>query len=192
MILRILRRVDDFVETLLFDRLPSSRRGRIALALALIAGLTGVFVAWQSADENPAQSKTGLELLRERPWWDKYPNDPRATYHVYLFSKQRNLGAYVIVTAWRANYEFFLYKVLGNKVFYYFPESKTKGSTPVTIVNERGPHNFDLKLTLASDPKQESRPTKYYSWKRQRSGDVDRVIAQRLEKVLNELPEDFR
>lgn len=194
-IFQVLRRLDDGVEALLFDRVLPRHRGKVAAlaALGLLCGglwLAGLFPPAPAAD---VAAMGGMDWLKQRPWWDKYPNDRNATYHVYVFTNRGNggvfLGAYVTLTAWRANYEFFVYKTVGSRLLYYFPENQTKGYTDVDIAESRN-GRFDLKMTLKTDPKANNAETSYFSWKKVRD-EVDRFLQDNVEKALDNLPAEF-
>lgn len=189
---RLVRVLDDGLEALIFDRFLHGR-GKAFVVIACLAAFgaclwTGASPLSTTADHGET---TDLKWLQNRPWWDKYPNDPRAKYHVYLFTKNRNIGAYVEVTAYRANYEFFLYKVVGSKLVYFFPENKQKGMTKIDIAEARE-GSFDLRLNFEADPRGGERPKKYFSWKKIKGEGPEAVMLERLEKAIAELPDDFR
>lgn len=188
---RLFRALDDGLETLIFDRLLRGR-GRLLASLVGLAILGGLL--WSTAAPPPVEQNDaagGMQWLQNRPWWDKYPNDPRAKYHVYLFTNNRNIGAYVEVTAYRANYEFFLYKVVGNKLVYFFPENKQKGMTKIDVKEARQ-GSFDLALAFEADPRGGEKPNKYFSWKKIKGGRIEEALLERVNEAVAELPDDFR
>ena len=154
---------DEALDYLLFKR---------PIALFLVLTL-GIFCWYGSADkalqptEEQAQSENAKlrKYLHNRPFIDQFPIDPRKTYHIYVFTKQGN-GAFITSQNFKQVIEIFFYSVKDNKLKYWFPNAKQKGTTHFKLEDSRGPGTFDIKLVLREDPKNNKRPKPYYSWKK--------------------------
>ncbi len=156
-----LKRIDDLLEHVLFDRILAP--GRRA-AVAMLAG-TALLAAGLSGSGRPGTSD--LKYLQERPWFDGYPVNPtpQKPYHAYLFTSD-GMGIYVTLKSrYTQELELFYYKVKGDKIEIFLPETKTKATGPVSIGPASGPGDFDIQLDLGADPKNGGKAAKYYSWK---------------------------
>lgn len=164
----LLKRMDDLAEHVVFDVLMGSPRRVLAVGLA--AGLAGA-LAWSPSPapepELAALEPASLEYLTDRPWFDGYPVNPTPNkpYHAYLFTSD-GMGIYITLKSrYTQEMELFYYKVKGNDIEIYLPETKTKARGPVTIGSANGPGDFDIKLALKADPKHNGGAGEYYSWK---------------------------
>ena len=163
-----LRWVDRMLEVLIFDVLFAARNRALVLSGAAIsAGL----LLWSGTAISPAPSSEAMhqEFLFERPWLDHLPKDEHDKYQALLFDKE-NFGVTLQATAYRGQWELFLFKVKGKRMQILFPHDRRKAETgfAITDVQER---NFDLALRIEDGP---FGSKTYYSWKKFRRDDLGR------------------
>jgi hypothetical protein len=169
---RALRLIDRVLEVLIFDLLLAPRRRAWVLGAAAIGG---ALLLWAGTARSPerglASDAAGMEaknLLFERPWLDHLPKDEHDRYNALIFNHE-GVGATVNASAYRGQWELFLFKVKDNKLQVLFPHDKRRAATSFKISPVRH-KTFDLELRLEDPP---VGPKSLYSWKKFRHGDLD-------------------
>ncbi len=174
-LVRFFRLLDDTLEILIFDRLLAPPRrgwvlGGAGLAVAgllIFAGAPPAELEPQSSALPVADEATGAKrLLLRRPWLDHLPTDPYESYRALIF-EPKGVGVKLRATAYKGQWEMFLFRANDKEVRFFFPHDKKRFATQYSISKiQRG--TFDLELTLENMPKG---PKTYYSWKKFRRGE---------------------
>jgi len=133
---------------------------RQLIALTVLSVLTAVSAC--SSPSSPQLSATDAgDVLIDRNWIDRMPETTTDRLHVYRFVPTMGGGVYQDRTLFKGTFELFLFKVEGGeRIVFNLPETHQKVVSPFTIEKVSGPGPFDLKLTIASDPRG---PHEYYS-----------------------------
>jgi hypothetical protein len=105
------------------------------------------------------------QYLRDRPFIDSFPVDPRKTYKIYIFGKD-DMGVFITAVNFRQIIEIFTYKVSGDTVSFNFLNADIKGKSPYRIIPCDGPGTFDISLELDKDIKNGNQKGVYYSSKK--------------------------
>lgn len=105
------------------------------------------------------------QYLRDRPFIDSFPVDPRKTYKIYIFGKD-DMGVFITARNFRQVIELFTYKVSGDTIAFDFLNANVKGKSPFKIVACDGPGTFDISLELKKDIKSNNHRGVYYSSKK--------------------------
>jgi hypothetical protein len=194
---RVLRFVDRMLEVLVFDVLLAKRRRAWVLGAAAIAGVLLVWSGTARSPERAAEADVadGKGLLFERPWLDHLPKDERDPYEALIFDRQ-GVGVTLKATAYRGQWELFLFKAKDKRLQIVFPHDQRRVETGFSISPIRH-KNFDLELRLEDPP---LGPRSLYSWKKFRHGEEPQPLRDwALEHFLlpaselahsSELPQD--
>jgi len=119
------------------------------------------------------------DLLIDRNWLDRMPETDRDHLFVYRFVPTMGGGVFQDRTLYKGTFELFTFKTDADNIHFKLPETKTEVTSAYTIEKVDGPKPFDLKLTIADDPRG---PHVYYGWSSET--DVDgHVLEQRLHDV---------
>jgi len=166
MLARLFGTFDDALDVILVGSWRAARRrplfaGLVVLALVALGGALWCDGAPAAGDD--AEVAIGSYFF-DRPYFDKFPSDEQAKYHIYFFTK-KGLAIYAELQYYREEDEFFFFKAVLDRCFYWFPHSKLKGMTPVAVADCEGPGSFDLKLTVKEDPKRNKKERVFYSWR---------------------------
>ncbi|MBL0215592.1 MAG: hypothetical protein IPQ07_17130 [Myxococcales bacterium] len=143
--------------------------------LAVIAALAAC------SSSKPAPSKTvsaeeAKSLLIDRNWLDTYPQSERDKLHVYRFVPNMGGGVFQDRTLFKGIFELFSFKATGETITFTLHETHDEVTSAYTIEPVDGPEPFDLKLTIADDPRG---PKVYFGIKAET--DVDgHLLEQRL------------
>jgi hypothetical protein len=133
---------------------------RKLLALSVLAALAAV-PACSSKSSSQLSASDARDLLIDRNWIDRMPETTTDRLHVYRFVPTMGGGVFQDRTLFKGTFELFLFKVeRGDHIVFNLPETHEKVTSQFTIEKITGPGPFDLKLTIASDPRG---PREYYS-----------------------------
>lgn len=117
------------------------------------------------------------DVLIDRNWIDRMPETTTDRLHVYRFVPTMGGGVYQDRTLFKGTFELFLFKVEhDDHIVFSLPETHEKVTSAFTIEKVSGPGPFDLKLTIASDPRG---PREYYSIRAETDRD-GHLLEQRL------------
>lgn len=186
----LFRRLDEAAEHWLFDVVFATRTRTLGVLTAVGVGLymcmapCATLVTCEASPSVAAAEAQSLDLLIDRPWFDGYPVNPtpQKPYHAYMFTSD-GMGLFVTLKSrYRQEIELFYFKLKGEKIEIYLPETKTKASGRVSITDANGPGDFDVKLSLAADPKNEGKAADYYSWRHWGAGNRVDLALEKLER----------
>jgi hypothetical protein len=93
------------------------------------------------------------KLLIDRNWLDRMPETQHDRLHVYRFVPKMGGGVYQDRTLYKGTFELFMFEVDGERIRFALPETREKVTTRFRIDEVDGPEPFDLKLTIADDPR---------------------------------------
>ena len=94
------------------------------------------------------------DVLINRNWMDRMPQDSKERLHVYRFVPSMGGGVYQDRTLFKGTFELFLFQVeRDDHLVFTLPETREKVTSQFVIERVDGPAPFDLKLTIASDPR---------------------------------------
>ena len=93
------------------------------------------------------------DLLIDRNWLDRMPENMTDKLHVYRFVPSMGGGVFQDRTLFKGTFELFMFKVDGDHIVFDLPETGQKVTSQFTIETVAGPAPFDLKLTIWSDPR---------------------------------------
>lgn len=121
----------------------------LGAALALAASVT----ACSSKSSSQLDASDARNLLIDRNWLDRMPENTTDRLHVYRFTPSMGGGVYQDRTIFKGTFELFMFKVEGEHITFTLPETHEKVTSPFTISRVDGPAPFDLKLTVENDPR---------------------------------------
>ena len=116
------------------------------------------------------------KLLIDRNWIDRMPETERDKLHVYRFVPNMGGGVYQDRTIYKGTFELFKFAVDGDHIDFDLLETHDHVRSQFKIEDTDGPANFDLKLTVYSDPRG---PSVYYGWRAETDRD-GHLLEQRL------------
>ena len=119
----------------------------LALAALVLAACSSKHASSRVDD---AEAK---KLLVDRNWLDRMPETERDRLHVYRFVPKMGGGVYQDRTLYKGTFELFTFEVDGERIRFNLPETREKVTTRFRIDEVDGPEPFDLKLTIADDPR---------------------------------------
>lgn len=146
-------------------------RSLIVLALAAVAACSS-----SSPSSNRVSTDEARSLLIDRNWLDRMPADDRERLHVYRFVPNMGGGVFQDRTLYKGTFELFSFSVKDSAITFKLHETKTEVTSPFTIEKVDGPEPFDLKLTIADDP----RGPKIYYGMRAETDTTGMLLEQRL------------
>lgn len=123
---------------------------RNALLLGLCAALAACSSSQGPRRLAPAEARP---LLLDRNWLDVYPTSDRDRLHVYRFVPSMGGGVFQDRTLFKGTFELFSFEVTGESIRFTLHETHDVITSPYTIEAVDGPAPFDLKLTVARDPR---------------------------------------
>jgi hypothetical protein len=197
--LESLKRLDDRLESWIFDGLLATR-GRAAAVVLAFAGLA--WIGWGAACgpvscEAPdvavveateeAIADQLPKWLADRPWLDDMPINPTPDNpcHAYFFLKEDRQGLYVTFKSrYRQEIELFYYRMRGkDQIEIYLPETKKKAVGSIEV-REASKGQFDLQLKLSNDPKGKGEYYSFKSWDQGTEGlaKLPEQLAESLER----------
>jgi hypothetical protein len=142
-------------------------------SLALIAALAACSHGTPSRQVAADEAKN---LLIDRNWLDRMPQTERDHLFVYRFVPNMGGGVFQDRTLYKGMFELFTFEATGGEIRFNLPETKTKVTSAYTIERVDGPEPFDLKLTIADDP----RGPKVYFGMRSETDQTGMLLEQRL------------
>jgi hypothetical protein len=156
---------------------------RTLLAAAALAALA--VTACSSKSDTQLSASDARDVLIDRNWIDRMPETTTDRLHVYRFVPKMGGGVYQDRTIFKGTFELFLFKVERGQIVFQLPETREKVVSPFKIERVDGPEPFDLKLTIASDPRG---PRVYYGIRAETDRDgqqLESQLAARAAKLAN-------
>ena len=147
----------------------------VPAVLALCAlGLVG---ACSSKSAQELSANDARDVLINRNWIDRMPENTTDRLHVYRFVPSMGGGVYQDRTLYKGTFELFMFKVeRGDHLVFTLPETHEKVTSQFAIERVDGPAPFDLKLTIFTDPRG---PHLYYGMRSETDRDGT-LLEQRL------------
>ena len=120
-----------------------------------VLALVAMLAACSSSSKAPAQvsADEAKSLLIDRNWLDVYPKTERDKLHVYRFVPSMGGGVFQDRTLFKGIFELFSFTATGDAITFTLHETHDKVTSAYTIEKVSGPEPFDLKLTIADDPR---------------------------------------
>ena len=91
--------------------------------------------------------------LVDRNWLDRWPEHKDDRLRLYRFTPSMGGGVYQDRTMFKGQFELFQYQAGAGAIEFQFPDTAEHVRAPFTIERVSGPAPFDLKLTIAHDPR---------------------------------------
>ena len=124
---------------------------RIIVA-AMVLALS--FSACSSPTSSPKiRGDEAKRLLLDRNWLDRMPETDRDKLFVYRFVPSMGGGVFQDRTLYKGTFELFMFEATDDEIRFNMPETRTKVVSAYAIEKVDGPEPFDLKLTIADDPR---------------------------------------
>jgi hypothetical protein len=145
----------------------------------LVASVLCALAACSSKSSGSGQlsASDARDVLIDRNWIDRMPESTTDRLHVYRFVPTMGGGVYQDRTLFKGTFELFMFKVeRGDHIVFQLPETREEVTSQFTIERVEGPAPFDLKLTIASDPRG---PHVYYGMRSETDRD-GHLLEQRL------------
>ncbi len=153
---------------------------RNLMVVSVLAGLAVVSACSSKSSSHSAgllSANDARDVLIDRNWIDRMPETTTDRLHVYRFVPSMGGGVFQDRTLFKGTFELFLFKVEGgDHIVFSLPETHEKVTSQFTIEKVAGSGPFDLKLTIASDPRG---PHEYYSIRAESDKD-GHVLEQQL------------
>lgn len=122
--------------------------------LLVLVAAAGLASACSSKTSPQLSASDARSVLIDRNWIDHMPRSQTDRLHVYRFTPSMGGGVFQDRTIFKGTFELFMFKVQDdNKIAFMLPETDEKVTSPFTIEHVDGPAPFDLKLTIADDPR---------------------------------------
>lgn len=130
---------------------PGYAAGMRNLLVVLVLALA---MAACSSNPPPLSASDAREVLIDRNWIDRMPENTTDRLHVYRFVPSMGGGVFQDRTLYKGVFELFMFKVeRGDHIVFDLPETHEKVTSQFKIETVDGPAPFDLKLTIFSDPR---------------------------------------
>jgi hypothetical protein len=153
-------------------RYPASMRA--AARLVILLGITAVLATACRDGGSAARVKAlpadeAARVLIDRNWLDLWPETERDHLFVYRFTPSMGGGVFQDRTLYKGTFELFRFGTDGASITFDLPETGETVKTGFTIERVDGPEPFDLRLTLATDPRG---PRIYYGRRAETAADA--------------------
>jgi hypothetical protein len=142
----------------------------------LVVALAGLAATACSKSSDPLSASDAGDVLIDRNWIDRVPENTTDRLHVYRFVPSMGGGVYQDRTLFKGTFELFRFKVEGDHIVFALPETREKVTSQFQIERVAGPQPFDLKLTIFSDPRG---PHVYYGMRAETDSD-GHLLEERL------------
>jgi hypothetical protein len=117
-------------------------------------------IALVAACSSPAKTKSNelpddeaRKVLLDRNWIEQMPETERERFHVYRFVPAMGGGVFQDRTIFKGTFELFQFETAGDEIRFNLLETHDKIVSKFRIEEVDGPAPFDLKLTIAADPR---------------------------------------
>lgn len=111
-------------------------------------------VAACSSSSDRLSASDARDVLINRNWIDRMPENTTDRLHVYRFVPSMGGGVYQDRTLFKGTFELFMFRVeRGDHIVFELPETRETVTSQFAIERVDGPAPFDLKLTVFSDPR---------------------------------------
>jgi hypothetical protein len=114
-------------------------------------------------------------LLLDLNWLDHMPQSERDHFHVYRFVPSMGGGVFQDRTIFKGTFELFQFETAADEIRFNLLETHDKVVSKFRIEEVNGPAPFDLKLTIAADPRG---PQVYYGIRSETDRDGSKLDAR--------------
>ena len=121
--------------------------------LLVVGTLALAALAACSSKKPQLSASDARDVLIDRNWIDRMPETARDRLHVYRFVPSMGGGVFQDRTLFKGTFELFMFKVERDHIVFDLPETHERVSSQFQVETVDGPAPFDLKLTIASDPR---------------------------------------
>lgn len=142
---------------------------RTALLLAALAACSS-----PSKKSNDIPDAEARKLLLDRNWIEHMPETERDRFHVYRFVPSMGGGVFQDRTIFKGTFELFQFETAADEIRFNLLETHQKVVSKFRIEEVDGPEPFDLKLTIAADPRG---PQVYYGMRSETDRDGTKLEA---------------
>jgi hypothetical protein len=129
------------------------RTAAAALLLSALAAAAGCSSPPAGSAARAVPAAEARELLLDRNWLDRMPETDRDRLHVYRFVPSMGGGVFQDRTLFKGTFELFSFQVDGDRIRFTLHETRQEVTSAFRIEPVAGPAPFDLKLTIADDPR---------------------------------------
>ena len=91
--------------------------------------------------------------LVDRNWLDRWPEHKDDRLRLYRFTPSMGGGVYQDRKVFKSQFELFRYQAGDGTISFDFPDTDEQVRSPFLIERVRGHEPFDLRLTIADDPR---------------------------------------
>ena len=146
-------------------------RTAVAAALILVAACSsGGKVKTRELPDDEAR-----KVLLDRNWIERMPETERDHFHVYRFVPSMGGGVFQDRTIFKGTFELFQFETAADEIRFNLLETHDKVVSKFRIEEVDGPEPFDLKLTIAADPRG---PQVYYGMRSETDRDGTKLEAR--------------
>ena len=115
------------------------------------------------------------KVLLDRNWIERMPETERDHFHVYRFVPSMGGGVFQDRTIFKGTFELFQFETAADEIRFNLLETHDKVVSKFRIEEVDGPEPFDLKLTIAADPRG---PQVYYGMRSETDRDGTKLEAR--------------
>ena len=141
-------------------------------AVLLVATLAACSTTVKHRDVDDAEAR---KLLLDRNWIEHMPQTERDHFHVYRFVPSMGGGVFQDRTIFKGTFELFQFETAADEIRFNLLETHDKVVSKFRIEEVDGPEPFDLKLTIAADPRG---PQVYYGMRAETDRDGTKLEAR--------------
>lgn len=123
---------------------------RTVLLIALLAACSAPKSQPQGKELSDDEAR---EVLVNRNWIDRWPTTKTDKLHVYRFVPNMGGGVFQDRTIYKGVFELFRFETERDEIEFDLVETDQKIVSKFRIDEIDGPHPFDLRLTVAADPR---------------------------------------
>jgi hypothetical protein len=148
---------------------------RTALLLALVTASSAACSSGTKVKAREVDDAEARKLLLDRNWIEQMPETERERFHVYRFVPSMGGGVFQDRTIFKGTFELFQFETAADEIRFNLLETHEKIVSKFRIEEVSGPKPFDLKLTIAADPRG---PHVYYGMRSETDRDGTKLEAR--------------
>jgi hypothetical protein len=144
---------------------------RTALLFATLAACSSA----KTVKKHELGDDEARKVLLNRNWIEHMPETERDRFHVYRFVPSMGGGVFQDRTIFKGTFELFKFETAADEIRFDLLETHQKIVSKFRIEEVDGPEPFDLKLTIAADPRG---PQVYYGMRSETDTDGTKLEAR--------------
>jgi hypothetical protein len=144
---------------------------RTALLFATLAACSSA----KAVKKHELGDDEARKVLLNRNWIEHMPETERDRFHVYRFVPSMGGGVFQDRTIFKGTFELFQFETAADEIRFNLLETHQKVVSKFRIEEVDGPEPFDLKLTIAADPRG---PQVYYGMRSETDTDGTKLEAR--------------